>query len=202
MIFRSSTRARVGSSGRRSPSSWPSRMSGRRPRRSPLGPRPLSAVRTSVQLVGRTSGVQAPGVHATGAIRVSGQTGVWCPRPLHPSCPHRAGSGIHRCGGAGHVERTRLDVSLWSVSGLLIVARIGPGGEGMVQRWQCVARMSVEGRAGPPLTQPPGMRAGSGAELAAWRPRELTRRQSAGGARKEQVLTKLPRRCVLGGLSA
>jgi hypothetical protein len=59
--------------------------------------------RTSVQLVGRTSGVQATGVHATGVMRVSGQTGVRCPRPLRPRCPHRAGSGIRRCGGTGHV---------------------------------------------------------------------------------------------------
>jgi hypothetical protein len=51
----------------------------------------LSAVRTSVHLVARTSSVQATGVHATGVIRVSGQTGVRtgvrCPR-----CPDRAGS--------------------------------------------------------------------------------------------------------------
>jgi hypothetical protein len=51
----------------------------------------LSAVRTSVHLVARTSSVQATGVNATGVIRVSGQTGVRrgvrCPR-----CPDRAGS--------------------------------------------------------------------------------------------------------------
>jgi len=79
-------------SSRRSPSSWPWRMSGRRPRRSSLCPRPLSALRTSVQLVGRTSGVQATSGHAMRVIRVSGQTGVRCPRPLRPRCPHRAGS--------------------------------------------------------------------------------------------------------------
>ena len=62
MIFRSSTRARVAPSGRRSPSSWSwsSRMSGRRPRRSSLCPRPLSAVRTSVQPTGRAD-VRCPG---------------------------------------------------------------------------------------------------------------------------------------------
>jgi hypothetical protein len=54
--------------------------------------------RTSVQLVGWTSGVHASGVHASGMIRVSGRTPVRCPRPLQPRCPHRAGLGIHRCG--------------------------------------------------------------------------------------------------------
>jgi hypothetical protein len=57
---------------------------------------------TSVQLVGRTpgvqvSGVQVSGVHATGVqttgvIQVCGQPGVRCPRPLQPRCPHHAGS--------------------------------------------------------------------------------------------------------------
>jgi hypothetical protein len=49
-------------------------------------------VRMSVHLVARTSSVQATGVHVTGVIRVSGQTGVRCPRPLRPRCPDRAGS--------------------------------------------------------------------------------------------------------------
>ena len=43
-------------------------------------------------LVGRTSGVHASGVHATGAILVSGRTRLRCLRPLHPGCRHRAGS--------------------------------------------------------------------------------------------------------------
>jgi hypothetical protein len=106
---------------------------------------------------------RATGVQASGVIRVSGQTRVRCPRPRQPRCPHRAGSGIHRCGGTGHVWRTGLDVSLWSVSGLVVAARIGLAG-GMVMRWQCVARTSVDARPGPPL----GMRAGCGAALAAW----------------------------------
>ena len=64
------TRARLGPPSRRSPSSWPSRMSGRRPRRSSLvRVRCPPCGRTSVQLVGRTSGVQVTGVHATGVIR-------------------------------------------------------------------------------------------------------------------------------------
>jgi hypothetical protein len=62
----------------------------------------LSAVRTSAQLVERTSGVRASGVRASGVrasgvrasgvMQVSGQTGVRCPRPLRPRCPDRAGS--------------------------------------------------------------------------------------------------------------
>jgi hypothetical protein len=87
------------------------------PRGSSLGPRSLSVVRASVQLVGRTSGVQASGVQATGAIQVSGRTGVRCPRPVHPRCPHRAASGTRRCGGTGQVWRTGLDVLL-STAGL------------------------------------------------------------------------------------
>jgi hypothetical protein len=120
--------------------SWPSRMSGRRPRRSSLCPRPLSAVRTDVRPTGRADvrcprircpgdRVQATGVHTTGAIRVSGRTPVRCPRPLHPSCPHRAGSRIRRCGGTGHVWRTGFDVPPWSASGLVVAAWIGPGGK-------------------------------------------------------------------------
>jgi hypothetical protein len=39
-------------------------------------------------MAGRTSGVHPTGVHATGGDRVSGQTGVRCPRPRHrPSAP-------------------------------------------------------------------------------------------------------------------
>jgi hypothetical protein len=87
------------------------------PRGSSLGPRPLSATRTSVQLAGRMSAVQASGVHATGAIQVSGRTGVRCPRPVHRRCPDRAGSGTRRCGGTGHVWRTGFEVLL-STAGL------------------------------------------------------------------------------------
>jgi hypothetical protein len=34
---------------------------------------------------------------------VSGRTRVRCPQPLQPRCPDRAGSGIRRCGGTGHI---------------------------------------------------------------------------------------------------
>ena len=111
---------------------------------------------TSVQLVGRTPGVQATGVqvsgvqrpvsrcpvsivqmsgvHATGVqttgvIQVCGQPGVRCPRPLQPRCPHHAGS-------RASVRRDR--PRLW------------------------LARASTA--AWPPL----GRRTGCGAALAAW----------------------------------
>jgi hypothetical protein len=129
----------------------------------------LSAVRTSVRLVERTSGVQA-----TGVIQVSGQTGVRTDRR-----PDRRASGVRglcvravrtaldpggRCRGTAQVWRTGFDVSLWSASGLVVAARIRPGWEEMVERWQCVAGTRVDGRPGPP----PRMRTGCGAALAAW----------------------------------
>jgi hypothetical protein len=57
---RRGTRARFAPPSRRSPSSWPSRMSGRRPRRSSRCPRPLSAMRTDVRPTGRAD-VRCPG---------------------------------------------------------------------------------------------------------------------------------------------
>jgi hypothetical protein len=86
-----------------------------------------------------------------------------------------------RCAGPA-VWRTGLDVSLWSVSGLVVATRIGPGGDGMVERWPCVAGTRVDGRPGPPL----GMRTGCGAALAAWPTRELVQRQDAGRLAGEQ----------------
>jgi hypothetical protein len=131
----------------------------------------LSAVRTSVHLVTRTSSVQATGVHATGVIQVSGQTAVRCPRPLRPRCPDRAGSrtSVPR---TGHVWRTGFDVSLWSPSGLVVAARIGPGWEGMVERWPCAARTRVDGTPGPPLRR----RTGGATRSPPGRPRELVQR--------------------------
>jgi hypothetical protein len=86
--------------------------------------------RTSVQLVGRTSGVQATGVHATGVIRVSGRTRVRCLQLLQPHCPDRAGSRNPSVRRDRPPWRTGLDLSLWSVRGLVVAARIGPGGKG------------------------------------------------------------------------
>jgi hypothetical protein len=156
--------------------------------------------RTSVQLVGRTSGVQATGVHPTGVI---------------PGCPDGHASGVHsRCSRA---VRTVLDPGIRRGGG---TGHIGAPGwtcccggarlgrrcpnrawrEGMVERWPCVARTRVDARPGLPL----GMRTGCGAALAARRPWEWS---SAGAGRlageqgKERVL-QVPRRCGLGRLPA
>jgi hypothetical protein len=93
--------------------------------------------RTSVQLVGRTSGVQATGVHATGVIRgVRTDTRPVSTQPLQPRCPDRAGSRNPSVRRDRPHWRTGLDVSLWSVRGLVVAARIGPGGKG----WSNVGR--------------------------------------------------------------
>jgi hypothetical protein len=97
-------------------------------------------------------------------------------------------------GAAGPPTSGRIgfDVSLWSASGWVVAARIGPGGEGMVVRWQCVARTRVDGRPGPPQR----MRTGWGAAFAAWPTKGAG---PAPGCRsvgweyeKEQVLTSPP----------
>ena len=62
----------------------------------------VTATSTGIIPVGITLGFTVPdepGVHATGAIPVSGRTGVRCPRPVHPRCPHGAGSVTRRCVG-------------------------------------------------------------------------------------------------------
>jgi hypothetical protein len=161
--------------------------------------------RTSVQLVGWTSGVRAsgvhasgvhaPGVHTTGVIRVSGRTRVRCPRPLQ-----RAGSGIHRCGGTGHGWCTGFDGSLWSVSGLVVAARIGPGGQKMVERWPCVARTRVDARLGA-ASQASRLRRRA-RRLADQGSRSRARCRSVGGGAGEEQVLPSPRRCVLGGLPA
>jgi hypothetical protein len=66
-----------------------------------------SVRRADVRPTGRAD-VRCPGVgvHATGPIQVSGRTGGQLdgrPRPVHPRCPHRAGSGRRRCDGTGDV---------------------------------------------------------------------------------------------------
>jgi hypothetical protein len=136
--------------------------------------------RTSVQLVGRTSGVQATGVHTTGVIRgvrtdtrpvstaaaaaLSGP--CWIPESVgRPDRPHR---------------RTGLDVSLWSVRGLVVAARIGPGGKG----WSNVGRAWLARGSTPDRHL---VRTGCGAALAARRPWELVQRRcrSVGGGAGE-----------------
>jgi hypothetical protein len=89
---------------------------------------------------------------------VSGRTRVRCPRPLQPRWIR-----IHRCGGTGHGWCTGFDGSLWSVSGLVVAARIGPGG----QRWSNVGRAWLARGSTPDLALL-RRRPGCGAELAAW----------------------------------
>jgi hypothetical protein len=80
MIFRSSTRARVAPCGRRSPSSWPSRMSGRRPRCS--SPVSASAVRRADVRPTNWSGGRP--VSRRPVSR----------RPVRSGCPDRQASGV------------------------------------------------------------------------------------------------------------
>ena len=92
--------------------------------------------RTSVQLVGRTSGVQATGVHATGVIRgVRPDT-----RPVSTAAAAALSAPCWIPESVGRRDRphwrTGLDLSLWSVRGLVVAARIGPGG----QEWSNVGR--------------------------------------------------------------
>jgi hypothetical protein len=145
---------------------------------------------TSVQRVGRTSDVHASSVHATGVMRMSGQTGVRCPRPLQPCCPHRAGSRN------APVPR---DWPRWAHR----VRRVAVVGERLGRRcpnracregWscvgQCVAGTSGDGRPGPPLRTGKG----GGAALTAWATKgagaALGAGRVAGGHGKEQVRTR------------
>jgi len=101
------------------------------------GPRPLSAMRTDVRPTGRAD-VWCPGDRCP---RDRGDPGcpdgrVGCPQPLQPRCPDRAGSRNPSVRRDRPHWRTGLDVSLWSVRGLVVAARIGPGGKG----WSNVGR--------------------------------------------------------------
>jgi hypothetical protein len=102
------------------------------------GPRPLSAIRTDVRPTGRAD-VWCPGdgcPRDRGGSGVSGRTRVRCPQPLQPRCADRAGSRNPSVRWDRPHWRTGLDVSLWSVRGLVVAARIGPGG----QEWSNVGR--------------------------------------------------------------
>jgi hypothetical protein len=146
----------TGSASRRSPS-WPSRLSGHpdhavrravrvRVRCPPCG-------RTSVQLVERTSGVQASGVqasgvHTTGVIRVSGQTRASGVRGLGSRAVRTAlDPRRRRRGGTGHVGAPGWTCRCGTRAAWSSLPN-RPGGEGMVVRWQCVAGTRVEGRPG------------------------------------------------------
>jgi hypothetical protein len=139
--------------------------------------------RTSVQLVGRMSGVQATGVHATGVIRgvrtdtrpvstaaaaaLSGP--CWIPESVGAAGPATLAHRVGRVAVVGARLGRRCPNRAWR--------------EGMVERWPCVARTRVDARPGLPL----GMRTGCGAALAARRPWELAQRRcrSVGGGAGE-----------------
>jgi hypothetical protein len=102
---------------------------------------------------------------ATGAIRVSGQTrasGVRgrCVRAVCTALdpPDVGAAGQAMFGAAGSTHRR----GVGERHGCRCPHRAWR--EGMVVRWQCVARSRVDGRPEPPL----GMRTGCGAALAVW----------------------------------
>jgi hypothetical protein len=67
-------------------------------------------------------------------IQVSGQPGVRCPRPLQPRCPHHAGSRTSvRRDRPRLANRVRHVAAAGGRRGRR--CQIGPGGEGMVERW-------------------------------------------------------------------
>jgi hypothetical protein len=188
------------------PSGWSpvARMSGHRPHRSSPCPRPLSAVRTSVQADVRPSGhadVRCPRVRCppTGAIQVSGRTGLGCPRLCSRAVRTALDPGT--LGAARSVPVGRMGSmcrrgprAAWSPT------RMGLTG-GMVLGWPWVARTRVDGRPWAAASHAHRLRP----RLAGWPTRELVQRQGAGrlaGEHKnEQVRTRAPR-CVLGRLPA
>jgi hypothetical protein len=159
-------------------------------------------------------------------IRPPGRADVQCPGVRCPRdrcdpgvrtdrCPDRQASGVRgrcvravrtaldpgrRCRGTGHVWRTGFDVSLWSPSGLVVAARMRPGWEEMVVRWQCVAGTSVDGTwTAASQSQAAASRSPPG------RPRERVQRQGAGrwlGSTRGSRCSRVPRRYVLGRLPA
>ena len=176
----------------------PSRMSGRLPRRSSLCSRPLSAMRTDVRPTGRVD-VRCPRVRCPCA---------WCP---HDRCDPGVRTDTRPVSAAaataldpeyiGAAGRPRLvhRVRRVAVVGerLVVAARIGPGGQKMVERWPCVARTRVDARLGA-ASQASRLRrrARRLADQGSWSRARC--RSVGGGAGEEQVLPS-PRRCVLGG---
>ena len=186
---------------------------GRRRRRRPGCPDACHAVRrsvrvrcppcgrTSVQLVGWTSGVHAPGVHTTGVIRVSGRTPVRCLRPLQPRWIRN--TSVRR-------DRPRLVHRVRRVA--VVGERLGRRCPNrawrakMVERWPCVARTRVDARLGAASqASRPRRRARRLADQGSW---SRARCRSVGGGAGEEQVRPSPagapksRRCVLGGLPA
>jgi hypothetical protein len=131
---------------------------------------------------------------------VSGRTRVRCPQPLQPRCPDRAGSRNPSVRRDRPHWRTGLDVSLWSVRGLVVAARIGPGGKG----WSNVGRAWLARGSTPdldyhlvcvPAAAPRSLLGDHGSWSSAGAGR------LAGEQGKERVL-QVPRRCGLGRLPA
>jgi hypothetical protein len=178
------------------PSSWPSRMSGRRPRRSSLSPpcgRPSTWSRW-------TSSVQATGVHPTGVIQVSGQPGVRCPWPLRPRCPDGAGSRTSVPRDRPR-WRTGFDVSRWSER--LGRRRPNPAWRGrMVDRWQCLAGHECRRQTWAAASRSHRLRrrARRLADQGSW----SSARVPVGwlGSTRGSRCSQVPRRCVLGRLPA
>ena len=161
-------------------------------------PRPLSAGRTSVHWGG--ADVRCPRDRRDPGVRTDTP-----PVTVAPASALSAPRWILACvGAAGPPTSGRIgfDVSLWSASGWVVAARIGPGGEGMVVRWQCVARTRVDGRPGPPQR----MRTGWGrrvrrlADQGSW----SSARVPVGGAgnTRRSRCSQVPRLCVLSKLPA
>jgi hypothetical protein len=125
------TRARLGPPSRRSPSSWPSRMSGRRPRRSSLGPRPLSTMRTDVRPTGRAD-VWCPGDRCPRDQVIRGVRTDTRPVSTAAAAALSEPSWIpESVGAAGPATLAhRVEPVAVVVRGLVIAARIGPGGKG------------------------------------------------------------------------
>jgi hypothetical protein len=161
--------------------------------------------RTSVQLVGWTSGVRAsgvhasgvhaPGVHTTGVIRVSGRTRVRCPRPLQPRWIRntsvrrdrpRLVHRVRRVAVVGERLGRRCPNRAWRAKDGRTLAVRGSH-EGRRQTWRCFAGVQAAAPCSPPADQGSWSRARC--------------RSVGGGAGEEQVLPS-PRRCVLGGLPA
>ncbi len=136
---------------------------------------------------GRTSGV-----HATGVMRVSGQTGVRCPRPLRPRCPHRAGSGIRRCGGAGHVGAAGSTCRCGPRAAWSSLPESGLAGKG----WSNVGRAWLARGSTLDLGRRFAFAQAAAPRSPPREPRELVQRQVPvgwpGGHGKEQVRTRRP----------
>jgi hypothetical protein len=124
--------------------------------------------RTSVQLVGWTSGVHAsgvhasgvhaPGLHTTGVIRVSGRTRVGCPRPLQPRWIRstsvrrdrpRLVHRVRRVAVVGERLGRRCPNRAWRAKDGRTLAVRGSH-EGRRQTWRCFAGVQAAAPRSPP----------------------------------------------------